>query len=133
AAPVIAAAVAAVLLGAGVVMAIVMEHLDTRLRSRDEIEHLGIHPVYGLAPVWRPSLAGTEAEDAYRLAVISAQRGTHAVLGADGPVPVGVAAGLAHTLAEIGHSVTLVLATPVNRGTGRYPGLSDALLGDEDL
>lgn len=126
-APLLAVAIALVFLGAGIVIAVVLEHLDTHLRSPDEIERLGLHPVYGLAPLWKPELIGSDAEDAYRLAAISAQGGVCAVLGASGPVPPGVAAGLAHALAENGHSVIILVCAPLTEGSTQASGLSDVL------
>lgn len=131
--PALATAIALVLLGAGIVAAVVLEHLDTRLHSRDQIERLGLHPVHGPAMVWHPELIGSEREEPYRLAVMAWQSGVHAVLGADRPVPVGVAAGLAHALADSGRSVLVVMSMGTPGGADQGVGLSDALHGHEQL
>lgn len=126
-APLLAAAVVLALLVSGVVIAMILEHLDTRLRSRDEVERLGLRPVYGPAPLWHPELTGSPDEDAYRLAAGPTGGGVRVLLGADGPVPLGVAAGMGHALAENGQSVLIVLcAAPAGQAEGAA-GLSDAL------
>lgn len=126
-APLVATAVVLTLLGCGLVAAVVLEHLDTRVSSTDEIERLGVTPAYGVAPLWRPELRGTPAEDSYRLATLSSQRGIHGLLGAPGTVPVEVAAGLAQTFVEMGHSVIVVFARPSPLPADGQAGVSDAL------
>lgn len=125
-APYIGAAIALVLLGLGLVLAVVLEHLDTRLRGADDVKRLGISPAVGPTPVWRPWLDSDQVQDTYRLAAIRHERGIHAMLGADCPVPEGVAAGLAHELSELGRSVIVVL-TESEDDAELHEGLSDLL------
>lgn len=130
-APLIAAAIVLVALGAGVVLALVRENLDTRLWTAEDVDALGVGPIVGPMSPWRPEIRGTDAEDAYRLAMNSLHRdGTArpvALLGTAGAAPHAVAAGLAHVVSDTGRSVTVVVAAPSDADDADRPGLSDAL------
>lgn len=133
-APLVMMAIIVVFLSGGILLAFVQEHVDTRLRTTDDVDAVGVNPVLGPVRPWRPQLQGTVAEDAYRLAMNGLQIDgmrprVVALLGTGIAAPVAVAAGLAQALADSGRSVIVVEAIPTN-ADGQRAGLSDALQDD---
>lgn len=139
----------------GVAVALILENLDTRIHSAQQLEHLTNTPVLGVLPVGLLTGANSEDSDqdliqqaiseAYRLLVVNlpAVQGiksiqtllvTSAVIGEGKST---VSANLAHTMTEHGQTVFLVevdLRRPalleklqLEDPDNPYPGLSDLL------
>ncbi|UNX55581.1 hypothetical protein MF406_04790 [Georgenia sp. TF02-10] len=119
------------LLVGGLILALVQEHLDTRVRTADDLADLDV-PVLG--PVPASSTTG-RADEEYQVVRNALRLGTGArevrcVVGAGPDVAtLEPALGLASAAGAAGRSVVLVLAGPAVPAELSGPGLSDVLAG----
>lgn len=145
--------VSAVMLGllCGIVLALLIDHADTRIRSRGDLENLGLDVLAGelevpeAGTIFSPKSSRFSAEKfrQFRNSLLAQLRRPRAVVmvagAAEGEVVSSVALNLSAAIARGGLSVAYVIAdtsstdNPVVQAAGNSSGLADVLHGRAEV
>lgn len=126
----------------GVLLALLLEHLDKRIRAADDIAAAGLEPVFGEVTPWQAGSYSSDQLEEYRLLRDGLYASTgypHSTVLLTGVIAGSssdrISSGLATALAQSDISTIVVQADPesVLQHDVTGPGLTDLLSGDYEL
>lgn len=122
--------------GTGVLIALLLEHLDKKVRAPDDVVAAGLQPVYGTVTPWQPGSHTAEQMEAYqqlRNGLYAPSDSTHSIIlisgitpgASSGPISSGLAEALAHS--RVSTIIVQADSASVLQSSFFGPGLTDLL------